>query len=246
MSQTLSRPAPLVGGVGQAGKAEGFRRTFSSRDSQPNDQHQVKSVAGCRIRLGQVQVRDNGGECVVAATREALLLALAMEGPRAFECPKTSAAFHEAGHCLVGAVQGSTPSKAAIWPIVELGRLQWVGRTYDLPKWRVDGKTDAQADLRQAQSQLAGVVSEGLFDPDYRQGSSLDEIITAQGIVHQAAAKLSRDPEQLWFETLIKVAKQLKANQLVVHQIADVLMRRGSIKARQLQQLLQLLESIDE
>ena len=140
-------------------------------------------------------------------------LAFAMGGPRAFECPKTSAAFHEAGHCVVGAVLGERPSKAAIWPTIELGREQWIGRTYGIPRWRVDDTTLAEADLQHARSQLAGVVSEMLFDSDFRLGSSTNEIAIAQGIVLTAATKLRRDVQQLWLETLVSVATILRADE---------------------------------
>jgi hypothetical protein len=133
-------------------------------------------------------------------------LASAIGGPRAFECPKTSATLHEAGLCSVGAVQGERPSKATIWPIIEHGREQWIGRTYGLPRWRVDDRTPAAADLQHAQSELAGVVSEMLFDPDFRLASPVDEIVRPQGIVLTAATKLRRDVQQLWLETLVSVA----------------------------------------
>jgi hypothetical protein len=244
MAQNAPRPgaAPIIRGT-RAGSEYGG--SSDPRNSNDSAQHQDKSAGARSIRLGQVQVRCHDAERFCAAARETLLLVLAKNGPRSLECPKTSAAFHEAGHCVVVAVQGSIPSKATIWPVVELGRSQWVGRTYGLPSWRVDANTNPQADLRHARSQLAGVVSEALFDRDYRQGSSLDEIVTAQGIVLSAATKLCRDPERLLLETFFEVAWQLKTNELVVRQLFDALIQRGSIKTRQLQQLLQALRKID-
>jgi hypothetical protein len=166
-------------------------------------------------------------------------LAFAIDGPRAFECPKTSAAFHEAGHCVVGALQGKHPSKASIWPITELGRVQWIGRTYGLPKWRVDDRTLAEADLQHAQSELAGVVSGLLFDPDFRVASSIDEIVRAQGIVLTAATKLRCDVQQLWLKTLVSVATILRANEPIVRDIASELMHRGNVTKRRLAYFLQ-------
>jgi hypothetical protein len=129
---------------------------------------------------------------------------------------------------------GEHPSKATIWPINELGRVRWVGRTYGIPRWRVDGRTLAEADLQHARSQLAGVVSEMVFDSDFRLASSVDEIAIAQGIVLTAATKLRRDVQQLWLETLISVATILRANEWVVRDIAAELMNRGSVKANRL------------
>jgi hypothetical protein len=245
MSEDVPRPgAALLLRATRAG-SECLGGSSDLANNNDDAQHQDKSAEACSIRLGQVRVRCHGADRFCVAIGEALLLALTMAGPRTLECPKTSAAFHESGHCVVGAVQGSIPSKATIWPVVELGRSQCVGRTYGLPSWRVDVTTDPQADLRHARSQLAGVVSEALFDHDYRQGSPLDGIVTAQGIVLSAATKLFRNPEQLWLETFFEVAWQLKTNELVVRQLFDALIRRGSIKAQQLQQLLQALGKID-
>jgi hypothetical protein len=174
--------------------------------------------------------------------RAAVERAVAIDGVRALECPQTSAAFNEAGHCVIGASQGERPSKVSIWPIRELGRCHWIGRTGGTPRWRVGGETLPEADLKHAQSQLAGVVAEALFDADYRLASSIDEIVASQAIVRSAATKLQRDAEQLWLETFAWVATRLRANEPVVRDIADELMRKGSIKSRQLANLLQTVE----
>jgi hypothetical protein len=170
---------------------------------------------------------------------EKLVMALTIDGARAFDCPKTSAAFHESGHCVISALQGHTPSKASIWSVIEFGRPQWIGRTDGIPKWTVNDSTPPENDLKQAQSQLAGVVSEALFDPNYRLGSSIDEVVIAQAIVLSAAIKLRRDIGHLLLETLGDVVTKLKANARVVRDIADVLMCKGSIKAHRLTHLLQ-------
>jgi hypothetical protein len=235
MPHNAPRPSAALNVQGCPGGSETLAGTSDFQNSNHKSTLQQKSEAGPSIRIGQVRVRGPGADRFVGAIADKLLLALSIVGPRAFQYPKTSAAFHEAGHCVVGALQGSIPSKATIWPIVELGHQQWIGRTYGLPNWRVDKNTSADADLEHARSQLAGVVSEMLFDPDYRSGSSLNEVVTAQGIVRTAAAKLVRDPEQLWLETLLVTGRQLEANELAVRQIANVLMRLGSIMARLLQ-----------
>jgi hypothetical protein len=128
----------------------------------------------------------------------------------------------------------------------EFGRLQWIGRTIGTPKWHVDDGTPAEADLKQAQSQLAGVVAEALFDADYRLASSIDEIVISQSIVRTAAIKMRRDVEELWLNTLFEVASKLRAHQWIVREIANALMNRGSIKARHLRALLETVGSGDE
>ena len=209
-----------------------------SQTSNRDARHQDKAEAEPSVRIGQVRVRGHCAGRFVDVMAEIQLIALAIDGPRAFDCPKSSAAFHEAGHCLVSFLQGTTPSRASIWPINELGHTRWIGRTYGPAEWRVDQATAPEQDLRHAHSQLAGVVSEALFDPNYRAGSSIEEIVTAQGIVLTAAIKLSRDEPQLWFETLLFVADQLKANEIAVRRIAEVLLCRGCIKQSLLQRIL--------
>ena len=196
--------------------------------------------------MGYVRAEGEGAQRLAAALHAAQMRALAIGGPRAFECPKSSAALHEAGHCLIDALNGTLPASASIWPIWEFGRLQWIGRTNGTPKWHVDDETPAAADLKQAQSQLAGVVAEALFDADYRLASSIDEIIISQSIVRTAAIKMLRDAEELWLNTLTEVACKLKAHERTVRQIANALMNRGGIKARRLRALLQAVGGGDE
>src|SRR5262245_27238872 len=45
------------------------------------------------------------------------------------ESPKTSAAWHEAGHCVIGAVDGNLPTKVSIWCVQKSGQSHWIGRT---------------------------------------------------------------------------------------------------------------------
>jgi hypothetical protein len=235
MSPKMPRPA-APDRAHRGANTKGLGGTFDCEDSEAVNKHQ----AGPEFNRPAASVR--GAEWLALAISEKQDLAFAMDGPRAFECPKTSAAFHEAGHCVVGAVQGERPSKATIWPIIEHGREQWIGRTYGISRWRVDDRTLAEADLQHAQSELAGVVSEMLFDPDFRLASSIDEIVRAQGIVLTAATKLRRDVRHLWLETFVSVATILRANERVVRDIATELMNRRSVKASR---LAYLLRSID-
>jgi hypothetical protein len=138
----------------------------------------------------------------------------ALGGMDAFDCPKTSAAVHEAGHCVSHACEGFIPTRAAIWSIRRLGRTQWIGMTYGTPPWRIDDRTSAEADMREARCLMAGVVAEALFEPDFRAGSSLDEVVLAFSVVQSAAVKTGRTPgEQLWVSALADVAFRLKLHE---------------------------------
>jgi len=192
------------------------------------------------VRLSPyVETQAGSAQQLAAAMHDFMARALALEGPKAFDSPKSSAALHEAGHCVVDALHGAIPTRATIRRLMEFGRPQWIGRTDGIPKWRVDDTTPADEDLQQARSQLAGVVAEILFDrANYRPASSADEIVTSQAIVRSAAIKMHRDPAALWLETLVETATILKANEKIVRRIADRLLRRGVIKSRQLARLL--------
>jgi hypothetical protein len=86
---------------------------------------------------------------------------------------------------------------------------------------------------------LAGVFAEALFDPDFRPGSSADEFVKGAGIIAQVARKLRHsDPERLWYEVVGDLTATLKTHEAIVREIADVLMRCGSISGSRLQRAL--------
>jgi hypothetical protein len=167
-------------------------------------------------------------------------------GERAFEYTKRSAAFHEAGHAVIFALEGITPTSARIWSITEEGRPQWFGHIDAPSAGRVDSTTPPKDDIEYVRSQLAGVVSERLFDPDYRLGSSINEIATARAVIEVTAWKLQRDWKELWSETKAEVAKRLKTNEKVVCKIADELMRRGTINSHRIAYLLRDVRSVSD
>jgi hypothetical protein len=129
-----------------------------------------------------------------------------LDGPRAFECYKSCAAFHEAGHCILYALDGVIPLRATIWSIVVAGRPHWIGRTYSDVGYRINTETSPEADQKLARHQLAGVLAESLFDREhYRAGSSLDEIATAQLAIQNAAIKSGRKPKAMWLEMVAQL-----------------------------------------
>jgi hypothetical protein len=133
---------------------------------------------------------------------------------------------------------GALPSKLAIWPKAISGKQHWGGMTYGLPERRTDATTSAERDLKTGQGFISGVMAECLFDREYRMGSSLDEIVQAVVAVHNAAVKMQCDPERLWFEACVQLAKILKTKEATVRKIADELMRKWTIKSRRLAYLL--------
>jgi hypothetical protein len=247
MNPETPRPPTLAGQ--RAGTSKGLGGTFDPQTSEtPNRQQDSRNALPVNTEAVTQHVRASKQDTdrLAAAMREAVACAIAIDGVRALECSKLAAAYHEAGHCVVHALQRNLPARASIWPIWEFGQCLWIGRTYGIPKWHVDGGTLVEADLKQAQAQLAGVVAEALFGADYRLASSLDEIVIAQSIVRTVAIKIRRDPEVVWLRTLAEVASRLKAHERLVHEIADELMRKGRIKARRLGRFLQTVGSADD
>ena len=240
MSPKAPRPPTLVDQVGRAGEYEGFGDAFDFQNSSAGEQRQGDLRARVPITwpLDGVQTPGNGAARLAAMMDAAIAHALALQGPRAFECPKSSAAIHEAGHAVFYAQSGILPSKIAIWPTVVLGEQRWIGRTYGVPLYQIDGATSAKNDLKVAQELMSGVGAECLFDPEYRAGSSLDEIVLAFVAVGAAAFKVQCDAEMLWFETLNEVATILKADEEIVRQIAAELMQKGVCKGGLLKRLL--------
>jgi hypothetical protein len=208
--------------------------------ARPQDGSILSQETGSRgvFRTKYIEVRGDSAKNFESAKRDILASAIALGGPAVLDCPKSSAALHEAGHCVVDALDGEIPLRASIWPVIEFGQTQWIGRTESARGWRVDETTAAEADLKFAYSQLAGVVSEALFDPDYRYGSSVDEIVTSQIIAVTAARKLQCNAGNLWQATLVEVWSILNINRALVHAIAGSLMRMGQIKRQTLERLL--------
>jgi hypothetical protein len=243
MAPNIKRPV-APSGAQRGWETEGFGDAFNSPNSKTEGPHQGAPAVVSRIELRIQYPRLGGNRATFVETGMRFLTerALAIGGLWAFECPKSSAAFHEAAHCVIGALDGAVPSRASIWPVLELGRLQWIGKTYGLPQLRVDGATDAKVDLRRARSVLAGVVAEVVFDPEYRPASSLDELVTGIAVIRVAAVKMRRDPMQLFIKTVADIELALKEHIEIVREIATQLLGKGSIKTRRLEFLLQPLK----
>jgi hypothetical protein len=133
------------------------------------------------------------------------------------------------------------PTRATIWPITRFGRTQWVGNAYGTPPWRIDDQTSSEADLSHAKCLMA-VIAESLFDPDYRFGSSLDELVVAFGMVGTAATKTGCTLETLSGSTLANPATRLKLYERQVFEISAESMRKRAIQGRRVRSLLAPIE----
>jgi hypothetical protein len=166
------------------------------------------------------------------------LAAYTVQGMQAFENTQGAAALHEAGHCVVNQSEGVTPAKVRIW----LNEGDWVGRTEQPTRLRTDNTTTPGEDLCHARITYAGLLSEQLFDADYRLASSIDEFVLTMVLVRNAAIKLRRDPEELLCDTRLTVGVTLVKHEGIVRRIAEELMRERNIDAEKLAQLLSKVE----
>jgi hypothetical protein len=223
--------APRPGASDEAHRAgiEGFGNAFNTPDSSASGPHQ-----GAQASEGR------GPGDVVAAGVAARIAAAAVErdGPAALVCTRRSTALHEAGHCVICALDGTLPTSTRIWPIRHDGGIEWLGRTEGIPGGRVDEQSSAAADVIIARSLLAGVVAEKMFDPDARSGSSTHEIASALGVNKMIAVKTNRQPVAVWEVILGDIFDGLHAHQDVVFAIAEELMRRHCISKSRLKRLL--------
>jgi len=191
------------------------------------------------MRAWSPYIRSDGVASLNARYAALHAHALAAEGPRAFEASRSSAAHHEAGHCVEYRLAGLRPTRARIWTKAVGKQTFLEGRTEGRHRERSDRTTKTATDLKAGRSQMAGVMSEWLFDQEnYRAGSSLDEVTAAQAMVSNAAIKFGCTVQPVWHGMLARLATDLLANEAAVREIADVLMRCGSIAGSRLQRAL--------
>jgi hypothetical protein len=162
---------------------------------------------------------------------------LVEHGERAFECPKEAAAIHEAGHVVVNVALGGRVRRVDI-DCHPSGA--WIGYTeYLNGEWSLSPETaTSEKWLEIARNLYAGVAAEMLFDPDFRQGSSLDEVVMSQWIGGEAAHLVNEDPASFWTTHVDRgVADILRKHRDVHGKIVANLMRRGFLKGLPLSDL---------
>jgi hypothetical protein len=157
-------------------------------------------------------------------------------GERAFECPKSAAANHEAGHVVIHAAMGGRVRYANIRRIGD----KWVGYTeFRAGRW---GGHDATAEeiLNKARDIFAGVAAESMFEEDFREGSSLSEVIMSQYFAAQSWHRKDEtlDQKAYWTtEVVLWSYDTLKKHRVIHAQIAEHLMQHECIKGADLNAL---------
>ena len=179
------------------------------------------------------------------------LHAFAAQGFDAFVNTKRATAYHEAGHAVVAAAHGFGVVRVWIKEKRFGGTKAWIGRSFPV----VDGRkiimqttpdSSVADDLDTARNLMAGVVAEMLFDSkDFRQGSSLNEVVFFKACVANIAVKIgASDTQDLSMQLMAQVGEVLKRHADVVEKIANELLQRGTLHGQQLQVLLKTVRPI--
>jgi hypothetical protein len=150
------------------------------------------------IKLAGVTMAAPGiGGAVRELYRKEIIRIVREHGWSSFESTKHGAAIHEAGHVVVSTMIGDRPKCAWIRKLTD----GWDGMTetrngafYEAPGVRVDSGTK----INKARSLIAGFAAEKIFDADFREGSSIDEIIMSQAIIELVARESGIDAREEW------------------------------------------------
>jgi hypothetical protein len=191
------------------------------------------------------------GEMTVAGSADGFreiqqgLLALvsgivAADGMHAFQNPRSSVVAHEAGHTVMYGHFRQPVRCVKIWKRKRgPERGQWTGVTMAGTEWRADDSTLVEADFRNACQAIAGVVAEKLFDSDnFRRGSSVDEILTAQMLAGLIARKTDAPPERVMSDIFRVSGQILSDNAAVVREIMVLLERNNAVRKKDLRSIL--------
>ena len=161
--------------------------------------------------------------------------ALQRPGQRAFDYSKESAAVHEAGHLVIGALDGFSFAWSKIWCEDNI----WLGFTAsnddDMQVGTVKpGRlATVESNLMAARYVMAGYMAERVFEgAEAREGSSLGERVTAMWLVAFAAIGAKRDTANLLHETEQSVAENLIKHDKEAKDLAHRSHERISIEAR--------------
>jgi hypothetical protein len=211
------------------------RTTFIEIPPTPTHKRFYRSLRGTPLGIAQLKNHETADPL-----QEAVQRAFVKQGARAFEMPRQHAAIHEAGHAVMFTAAGRTVSKCSIHSKWIANRKAWGGWTaYDGERWRVDEESPVEDDVWQIRFQMAGVLAEVAFlGADFREGSSLDEVLTAQMLAATIAVKTVRDRVQIFNENCWEASRILQANADLIQAIAWKLLHARSLSRKKLAPLL--------
>lgn len=165
-----------------------------------------------------------------------------LEAEDQFEYTLIAAAFHEAGRCVIGAVDGTPPTHVVVYPVeVKCSAVpQWEGRTYGLPQYQGGFSGCLRDNFLEARLIMAGMIAELLFAAKvFRFGTLLEKCASAERHFKAVSAfKICREPMLLYMKTGASVERDLSKHSLIVREIAAKLLHENSIGTSDLQRLL--------
>ncbi len=165
--------------------------------------------------------------------------AYAREGKRAFEAPREHAALHEAGHAVISQVENIAVKHVRVDDRWIAGMQCWSGYTLSQHQVNTDAHTTVEQDFLSMRMIIAGVVAEQCFLPDYRAGSSLDEVVFGHMIAINMSGKMrGGDVEQILLMTVNSIAMDLRGNERTLRAIADALMHSRIVRGERLRKQL--------
>jgi hypothetical protein len=188
-----------------------------------------------RITIGGITIESAGiGKGIRQALNDESRRLFNQHGSKAFENPRSSAAIHEAGHVIVYVVTGMRVRRTQIREAVPGC---WIGLTEPKHRKAVRLETPERC-LDMARVLYAGYMAERMFDPNFREASSIDEIIASQAAGAIAANMLEIDQEKCWREKVHPaVCNYLRHNHAVVQAIGECLYTQNKIEGQQLDRL---------
>jgi hypothetical protein len=161
------------------------------------------------------------------------------EGARAFESPREHAALHEAGHAVISQTENIAVKHVRVDDRWIAGIQCWNGFTASNHQVETSPHTTIEQDFLSARMMIAGVVAEQCFLPDFRAGSSLNEVVFGHMIVKNMAAKVrGGDEEQILLMIVNSVATDLQGNERTLRAIAAALMHARIVRGAPLRKLL--------
>jgi hypothetical protein len=175
----------------------------------------------------------------------------ATHGDRAFECPRSAVLAHEASHAIVAPHDGDKVKNIRIWNHQTFGRTYWVGETVRKGKrFAIAAATPPSFVLTQVCFLIAGIVGEAVLDPaEYREGSSVDEVVVAQLLI----ANLTTlddfkhvDPVQWWQACWRRTSSVIIHNEVAARDLITKLSKTKTIRGTPLESALSTVRQLPD
>ena len=165
---------------------------------------------------------------------DACTLAYDLQGPKAFEVTKKSAAFREAGRAVAAACLNLDVHCIRLFQGVSFGQASWLGET----KFTVKPSLHPLQDWIEARVTLGGVVAVKLFAEDFRAGAALSDIAAVNVLLDRVAGKPSRGGDMVKVKAWDEDAERLTCHRYNLNEIASLVFKNEKASGPQLNRIL--------